>query len=76
MRQRRKFEVWSVISILLLACFLLFFVYPICTLLRQAFVNEGGNFGAAAAFATVTTVLTALSLVVYMRVTKSENIEL
>ena len=35
-----------------------------------------GNFGAAAAFATVTTVLTALSLVVYMRVTKSENIEL
>ena len=44
MRQRRKFEVWSVISILLLACFLLFFVYPICTLLRQAFVNEGGKF--------------------------------
>ena len=35
-----------------------------------------GNFGAAAAFATVTTVLTALSLVVYMKVTKSENIEL
>ena len=32
------------ISILLLACFLLFFVYPICTLLRQAFVNEGGKF--------------------------------
>ena len=44
MRQRRKFEVWSVISILLLACFLLFFVYPICTLLRRAFVNEGGKF--------------------------------
>lgn len=44
MRQRRKFEIWSVISILLLACFLLFFVYPICTLLRQAFVNEGGKF--------------------------------
>ena len=44
MRQRCKFEIWSVISILLLACFLLFFVYPICTLLRQAFVNEGGKF--------------------------------
>lgn len=44
MRQRRNFEIWSVISILLLACFLLFFVYPICTLLRQAFVNEGGKF--------------------------------
>ena len=44
MRQRRKFEIWTVISILLLACFLLFFVYPICTLLRQAFVNEGGKF--------------------------------
>ena len=42
--KRRKFEIWSVISLFLLAAFLLFFVYPICTLLRQAFVSEGGSF--------------------------------
>ena len=35
-----------------------------------------GNFGAAAAFATVTTVLTALSLIIYLKVNKSENIEI
>ena len=42
--KRRIFEIWSVISLFLLAAFLLFFVYPICTLLRQAFVSEGGSF--------------------------------
>ena len=35
-----------------------------------------GNFGAAAAFATVTTVLTAISLIIYLKVNKSENIEI
>lgn len=41
---QRKFEVWSVISVLLLAVFLVFFVYPIITLLRQAFIAEDGSF--------------------------------
>lgn len=35
-----------------------------------------GNFGAAAAFATVTTLLTAISLMIYLKINKSENIEL
>lgn len=38
----RRFEVWSVISVVLLAMFVLFFVYPICMILRQAFIGESG----------------------------------
>ena len=41
---RRKFEVWSAISIALLLAFLLFFVYPICTLLKQAFTTSESAF--------------------------------
>jgi len=35
-----------------------------------------GNFGAAAAFATVTTLLTAISLMIYLKINQSEDIEL
>lgn len=43
-QKRRKFEVWSAISIALLLAFLLFFVYPICTLLKQAFTTSESAF--------------------------------
>lgn len=42
--KRRKFEVWSAISIALLLAFLLFFVYPLCTLLKQAFTTKESGF--------------------------------
>ncbi len=42
--KRRKFEVWSDISIALLLAFLLFFLYPLCTLLKQAFTTEESGF--------------------------------
>ncbi|MCI5976260.1 MAG: iron ABC transporter permease [Clostridiales bacterium] len=42
--KRRKFEVWSAISIALLLAFLLFFLYPLCTLLKQAFTTEESGF--------------------------------
>ena len=42
--RRRKFEIWSIISILLFLAFLLFFIYPICTLLKQAFTTEDAGF--------------------------------
>lgn len=43
-QKRRKFEVWSAISVALLLAFLLFFVYPICTLLKQAFTTSDSAF--------------------------------
>ena len=42
--KRRKFEVWSAISIALLLAFLLFFLYPLCTLLKQAFTTKESGF--------------------------------
>lgn len=42
--KRRNFEVWSAISIALLLAFLLFFLYPLCTLLKQAFTTEESGF--------------------------------
>ena len=42
--KHRKFEVWSAISIALLLAFLLFFLYPLCTLLKQAFTTEESGF--------------------------------
>lgn len=42
--RRRKFEVWTVISLALFLMFAVFFIYPICTLLRQAFTTKEAAF--------------------------------
>ena len=42
--RRRKFEVWTAISLVLFLMFALFFIYPICTLLRQAFTTKEAAF--------------------------------
>lgn len=41
---KKKFEIWSVVSIVLLLAFLIFFIYPICTLLKQAFTTKEAGF--------------------------------
>ena len=41
-RMKRKTEVWTWVSIALLITFLIFFIYPMANLLRQAFYNENG----------------------------------
>lgn len=41
---RRKFEVWTAISLALFLMFAVFFIYPICTLLRQAFSTKEAAF--------------------------------
>ena len=41
---KRKFEVWTVVSIALLAVFLLFLVYPLLGLLKQSVFNSDGVF--------------------------------
>lgn len=41
---RRKFEVWTAISLALFLMFAVFFIYPICTLLRQAFTTKEAAF--------------------------------
>lgn len=40
--QHRKPEIWLAVSLGLLVVFLLFFVYPMCMLLKQAFVGPDG----------------------------------
>ena len=42
--RRRKFEVWTAISLALFLMFAVFFIYPICTLLRQAFTTKEAAF--------------------------------
>ena len=41
---KKKFELWTVISLVLLALFLLFLVYPMFGLLKQSVMNEDGQF--------------------------------
>lgn len=41
-KRRQKFEVWTIVSVLLALFFLLFLIYPISMLLKQAFFNEDG----------------------------------
>ena len=40
---KRKFELWTVVSIVLLAAFLLFLVYPLFGLLKQSIYNQDGQ---------------------------------
>ncbi len=42
--KKRKFELWTVVSLVLLALFLLFLVYPMFGLLKQSVMNEDGQF--------------------------------
>lgn len=42
--RRRKSEVWTAISLALFLMFAVFFIYPICTLLRQAFTTKEAAF--------------------------------
>ena len=41
---KRKFEVWTVVSVLLLALFLCFLVYPMLGLLKQSVFDSDGQF--------------------------------
>ena len=41
---KRKFEVWTGISILLMIMFLLFLIYPLFGLMKQSVVMEDGSF--------------------------------
>ena len=41
---KKKFEVWTLVSIALLALFLLFLVYPLLGLLKQSVFNSEGVF--------------------------------
>ena len=43
-KSKQKFEVWTVISLVLLASFLLFLVYPMFGLLKQAVISPEGEF--------------------------------
>ena len=43
MVQKRKFEIWTVISIVLLCLFLLFLVWPLVGLLQQSVFNSDGE---------------------------------
>ena len=41
---RKMFEIWTAISLALFLMFAVFFIYPICTLLRQAFTTKEAAF--------------------------------
>lgn len=43
-KSKQKFEVWTVVSLVLLASFLLFLVYPMFGLLKQAVISPEGEF--------------------------------
>lgn len=43
-KSKKKFEVWTIVSLALLAAFLLFLVYPMFGLLKQAVISPEGNF--------------------------------
>lgn len=42
--KKKRFEVWTVVSVVLLASFLLFLVYPMFGLLKQAVITPEGKF--------------------------------
>lgn len=44
MKTKKKFELWTVVSLVLLAAFLLFLVYPMFGLLKQAVITPEGEF--------------------------------
>lgn len=44
MKVKRKFELWTVVSVVFLCAFLLFLVYPMFGLLKQAVITPEGNF--------------------------------
>ena len=44
MQVKRRFEIWTVLSWAILALFLLFFVYPMCSLLWESVYVEGEGF--------------------------------
>ena len=44
MKTKKKFEVWTVVSLALLALFLLFLVYPMFGLLKQSVITPEGQF--------------------------------
>ena len=44
MKTKKKFEIWTVVSLVLLAAFLLFLVYPMFGLLKQAVITPEGEF--------------------------------
>ena len=44
MTKKRKLEVWTVVSIVLLASFLFFLVYPMLGLLKESVISPEGNF--------------------------------
>ncbi|MBR5049007.1 MAG: iron ABC transporter permease, partial [Erysipelotrichaceae bacterium] len=41
-KQRRGFEIWTVFTWVIIALFLVFFIYPLANLLRQAFFDANG----------------------------------
>ena len=43
-KSKQKFEIWTVVSILLLVLFLCFLVYPLLGLLKQSVFNDEGQF--------------------------------
>ncbi|MBQ4652179.1 MAG: iron ABC transporter permease [Oscillospiraceae bacterium] len=45
MARNKKFEVWTVISIVIMAAFILFLVYPMFGLLKQSVISPEGEFG-------------------------------
>ena len=47
MQTKKKFEVWTVVSLVLLCSFLLFLVYPMFGLLKQAVITPEGEFSLA-----------------------------
>ena len=44
MKTKKKFELWTVVSLVLLAAFMLFLVYPMFGLLKQAVITPEGEF--------------------------------
>lgn len=40
----KRFEVWTIVSLVIFVFFALFFLYPICVLLKQAFASETAAF--------------------------------
>lgn len=45
--KKKKFELWTAVSLVLLATFLLFLVYPLLGLLKQSVFNSAGELSAA-----------------------------
>ena len=46
-KSKQKFEVWTLVSLGLLAMFLLFLVWPMVGLLKQSAFNSAGEFTTA-----------------------------